>query len=168
MNREIIPRETIERRIFLIRGEKVMLDSDLAKLYGVSTGRLNEQVKRNKDRCPADFMFRLTKQEAGLLKSHFAISKGGRGGRRRSRPMAFSEQGVAMLSSVLRSKRAVQINIEIVRTFVQLRHLLSSNANLRRKIEQMGSEYDAQFAIVFDELRRLKTPPRRKKRPIGF
>ncbi len=167
MNREIIPRETIERRIFLIRGKKVMLDSDLAELYSVPTKRLNEQVRRNSVRFPEDFMFELTKDEARVLRSHFATSKKGRGGRR-YRPYAFTEQGVAMLSTVLKSEQAIKINIEIMRAFVQLRYLLSSNADLKRKVEAIELKYDAQFAIVFDELRHLKVPPLRKKRPIGF
>ena len=165
--RSIIPVERIEKRIYFIRGEKVMLDSDLAALYGVPTGRLNEAVKRNRDRFPDDFMFQLTGDEFDSLISQIAISKG-RGGSRH-RPYAFTEQGVAMLSSVLRSRRAVQVNVEIMRTFVRLRQLLSSNAALARKLLDLEKKYDSQFKIVFDAIRQLMIPPESKrKKPIGY
>src|SRR5206468_2052761 len=154
----------VERRILLIRGQKVMLDADLAKLYGVPTKSLNLAVKRNTERFPEDFMFQLTDDEAAGLRFHFETSKSGRGGRR-YRPYAFTEQGVAMLSSVLRSARAVQVNIAIMRTFVRLREMLLSNSDLARKLAALENKYDAQFKVVFDAIRELMqppTPPRRE------
>src|SRR5262249_8137581 len=139
----LVPLERVERKILLIRGEKVLLDADLAQLYGVSTKRLNEAVKRNRDRFPSDFMFQLTVEEAEALRSQFATSKS-RGGRRYL-AHAFTEQGVAMLSSVLRSKRAVQVNIQIMRTFVRLREMLASNAALAKKLDELERKYDRQF-----------------------
>ena len=168
--------ERIEQAILLIRGHRVLLDADLALLYGVSVGRLNESVKRNRHRFPDDFMFQLSEAEfqalktqvANLnLKSQFAISSSEWGGRRHP-PYAFTEQGVAMLSSVLRSKRAVEVNIQIMRTFVRLRELLASNAELSRKLEAMEKKYDAQFKIVFDAIRQLMKSPEPKTRKIGF
>lgn len=144
-----------------------MLDSDLAELYGVQTFRLNEQVKRNRIRFPHDFMFQLTPEEAKSLTSQFARSKRGRGGRR-TLPYAFSEQGVAMLSSVLRSDRAVQVNIAIMRAFVKLRGILASHADLARKLDEMERKYDARFKVVFDALRELMAPPSKPRRRIGF
>ncbi len=160
----------------MIRGHKVMLDADLADLYGVSVGRLNESVKRNRDRFPGDFMFQLSEAEFQNLKAHLsnlnlksqiAISSSGWGGRRHP-PYAFTEQGVAMLSSVLRSKRAVQVNIEIMRAFVRLRQILASNTQLARKLEALEKKYDAQFKVVFDAMRQLTTTPEPGKRKIGF
>ena len=159
--------ERIERSILLIRGHKVMLDSDLAKLYGVTTKRLNEQVRRNLSRFPKDFMFQLTESETELLRSQFATSKEGRGGRRYL-PYAFTEQGVAMLSSVLNSDRAIQVNIEIMRAFVRLRRMLATHADLARKLEALEKKYDAQFKVVFDAIRQLMAPSEPKKRPIGL
>ena len=168
--------EPIEHAILLIRGHTVLLDADLALLYGVSVGRLNESVKRNRHRFPDDFMFQLSEVEfQGLkaqvanlnLKSQFAISSSDWGGRRHS-PFAFTEQGVAMLSSVLRSKRAVDVNIEIMRTFVRLRQLLATSAELARKLEALENKYDAQFKVVFDAIRQLMKPPEPKNRKIGF
>jgi len=165
---ELIPVEMIERKIYLIRGHKVMLDSDLAELYGVETFNLNKAVKRNIDRFPSDFMFQLTIEEAETLRFQIGISKtGGRGGRRYL-PYVFTEQGVAMLSSVLNSKRAVHVNIAIMRAFVKLREMLASHKDLARKLEQMEKKYDAQFKVVFDAIRQLMTPPETKKRKIGF
>ena len=164
---ELVPPEHIERSILLIRGHKVMLDSDLAELYGVTTKRLNEQVRRNLSRFPDDFMFQLTESETHLLRSQFATSKEGRGGRR-YRPYAFTEQGVAMLSSVLNSEIAIKVNIEIMRAFVRLRRLLTSHADLARKLDSLERKYDAQFKVVFDAIRELMKPPESKKRPIGF
>ena len=149
---------TIERSIYSVRGERALLDADLATLYGVSTGRLNEQVKRNLVRFPSDFAFVLTLDEAEILKSQFAISSSAHGGRRK-RPWAFTEQGVAMLSSVLHSARAVQVNIEIMRAFVRLRQLLSTHADLARKLEELEQKYDGQFRVVFDAIRQLMAPP---------
>lgn len=164
----LVPAERIERAILLIRGHKVMLDADLADLYGVSVGRLNEAVKRNRVRFPDDFMFQLTRGEFTDLKSQFAISSSRWGGRRHP-PYAFTEQGVAMLSSVLRSKRAVRVNVEIMRAFVRLRQMLASHKELARKLEALEKRYDAQFKVVFDAIRELmapsEPPPRRR---IGF
>jgi hypothetical protein len=159
--------ERIERSILLIRGHKVLLDADLAALYGVTTKRLNEQVRRNRSRFPDDFMFELASEEAESLRSQFATSKRGRGGRRYA-PYVFTEQGVAMLSTVLNSERAIQVNIEIMRAFVRLRQMLASNAQLARKLADLEKKYDAQFKVVFDAIRQLMAPPDPKKRKIGF
>lgn len=142
-----------------------MLDRDLSRLYGVSTRELNQSVSRNKERFPVDFMFRLTNEELKDLKSHFVISSWGG---TRYAPRAFTEQGVAMLSSVLRSKRAVKVNIEIMRTFVKLRQMLASNAQLSRKLNALEKKYDVQFKAVFDAIRQLMTPLSAKKKQIGF
>ena len=164
----LIPVEVIEKRIYLIRGQKVMLDSDLAELYEVETSNLNKAVKRNIDRFPQDFMFQLTKKESESLRFQLGISKSeGRGGRRYP-PYAFTEQGVAMLSSVLRSKRAVQVNIEIMRAFVRLRQLLASNVELARKLESLEKKYDSKFRVVFDAIRQLMRPPESSRKQIGF
>ncbi len=167
--------ETIERKIYFIRGKKVMLDSDLAYLYGVSTGALIQAVKRNRDRFPNDLLYLLTREEVTALISQFVISKKGRGGRTKL-PHAFTEQGIAMLSSVLKSKRAVQVNIQIMRTFTKLRELLATHEDLRRKIEAIErnfskkfGEHDHQFEAVFDAINRLLEPAAKKrKRLIGF
>jgi hypothetical protein len=144
-----------------------LLDVHLAALYGVTTKRLNEQVRRNRARFPEDFMFQLTAEEVASLRSQFATSNKGRGGRRYA-PYAFTEQGVAMLSTVLNSERAIQVNIEIMRAFVRLRQMLTSNAQLARKVADLEKKYDAQFKVVFDAIRQLMTPPESKKRKIGF
>jgi hypothetical protein len=175
----------IERRIYLIRGEKVMLDSDLAALYGVPTKALNLAVRRNSTRFPSDFMFQLTQAETqglrlqigtsnkvarcGLpgLRFQNETSKSRRGGRRYL-PYAFTEQRVAMLSSVLRSPRAVQVNIAIMRTFVRLREILLSNADLARKLNALETKYDTQSKAVFDAIRELMVPPEKPPRQIGF
>ena len=154
--------KSIERSILLIRGHKVLLDADLAALYGVGTKRLNEQVKRNRSRFPQDFMFQVTQEEAESLRSQSATSKRGRGGRRYA-PFVFTEQGVAMLSTVLSSERAIQVNIEIMRTFVRLRQMLASNAQLARKLAELEKKYDAQFKVVFDAIRQLMAPPPRTR-----
>lgn len=159
--------ERIEKRIFLLRGLKVMLDSDLAQLYGVPTRRLNEQVRRNIRRFPSDLMFQLTREEAESLRSQNAISKGGRGGRRYA-PLAFTEQGVAMLSSVLNSERAIQVNIEIMRAFVRLRELIASHKDLAQRLDELEKKYDVKFRLVFDAIRELMTPPEPPRRRIGF
>jgi hypothetical protein len=157
-----------ERRILLLRGERVMLDVDLGALYGVATRALVQAVKRNPARFPPDFMFQLTAEEHDLLRSQTVTSKQGRGGRR-TPPYAFTEQGVAMLSSVLRSPRAVQVNVEIMRAFVRLREMLSTHADLARKLLALEKKYDAQFRVVFDAIRELMTPPHPKTRhTIGF
>jgi hypothetical protein len=165
--KELIPSERIERVIFLIRGHKVMLDVDLAKLYGVTVGRLNEAVKRNGKRFPGDFMFQLSLQELRNLKSQIAISSSRWGGRRHQ-PYAFTEQGVAMLSSVLNSERAVQVNIEIMRAFVRLRELIASNKGLAKRLDELERKYDAQFKVVFDAIRELMATPEPKRSRIGF
>ena len=166
--KELIPVEIIESKIYLIRGEKVMLDSDLAVLYEVKTFNLNKAVKRNIDRFPIDFMFQLTNEEAASLRFQIGMSKTeGRGGRRYL-PYVFTEQGVAMLSTVLNSERAVKVNIEIMRTFVRLRQMLASNAELSRKLQALEKKYDAQFKVVFDAIRQLMSPAVPKKSKIGF
>ncbi len=165
MKQNLMPIELIERKILFIRGKKVMLDRDLAELYEVPTKRLNEQVRRNKKRFPEDFMFRLTKREFKILKSHFATS---RWGGTRKLPYAFTEQGVAMLSSVLNSERAIQVNIEIMRVFTKLRKMALGYAGLKRKIEKLEKKYDAKFKIVFDAIRRLMVPPAKPHKKIGF
>jgi hypothetical protein len=160
--------EVIERRIYLIRAHKVILDRDLAELYEVPTFRLNEAVKRNRQRFPDDFMFQLTKEEAEFLTSQFAMSKPGRGGRR-TLPYVFTEQGVAMLSSVLNSERAIEVNIVIMRTFVRLRSILATHKNLAAKLEALEKKYDQRFRVVFDILRQLTEPgPVPKKGTMGF
>jgi phage regulator Rha-like protein len=160
-----IPEETIEAKILLIRRKKVMLDRDLAVLYGVETKRLKQQVNRNIERFPDDFMFQLTREEFNNLKSQIATSSWGG---LRYLPYAFTEQGVAMLSSVLNSKRAVQVNIQIMRTFIKLREMLLAHKELRQKIETMEREYDYQFKIVFDAIKKLLEPPEKPKGKIGF
>jgi hypothetical protein len=161
--------ERIESKIFLIRGQKVMLDIDLAALYEVEVRALNQAVKRNIDRFPGDFMFQLTAEEAALLRSQFVILKTGRGKHRKFLPHAFTEQGVAMLSSVLHSDRAIGVNIEIMRTFVRLRKMLASNADLAGKLAELEKKYDAQFKVVFDAIHELMTPPSQSaRRRIGF
>ncbi|MHB1463715.1 MAG: ORF6N domain-containing protein [Thermoleophilia bacterium] len=163
----LVTLERIETHIFLIRGQKVLLSPHLAELYGVEPRVLVQAVKRNIERFPKDFMFQLSDEEYAGLKSQFVISSWG--GSRRAAPYAFTEQGVAMLSSVLRSKRAVQVNIEIMRAFVRLRRMLASNEELSRKLDALEQKYDAQFKAVFDAIRELMAPPRpKKKQPIGF
>jgi len=166
---EIIPVEIIEKKIYLIRGHKVMLSTDLAKLYGVEVRVLVQAVKRNIERFPEDFMFQLSREEYDNLKSQIVTSSWG--GARRSRPYAFTEQGVAMLSSVLKSERAIQVNIAIMRAFVKLREILSTHkelayklAELERKIER----HDEEIKAIFDAIRQLMTPPEKPKRRIGF
>lgn len=163
----IIPAERIQQCILFLRGDKVIPDRDLAELYGVGTKRLNEAVKRNMERFPPDFMFQLTDQEAERLRSQFATSNEGRGGVRYN-PYAFTEQGVAMLSSVLRSKQAVEVNIAIMRTFVQLRRILADNAMLRKKIESLETKYDEQFQQVFAVLKAMIAEDEKPKPQIGY
>ena len=159
--------QRIERAILVIRGQKVMLDFDLAALYRVSTKRLNEQVKRNRNRFPKGFMFRLTPEEASLLRSQFATSNVKRGGRR-TPPYAFTEYGAVMLASVLRSRIAVLASIQVVRAFVRQRELLASHTELARKLDALENRYDAQFKDVFDAIRALMEPEPRRSRRIGF
>lgn len=169
-SRLLIPAERIERAILLIRGHKVMLDSDLASLYGVGTKVLNQAVKRNLDRFPEDFMFQLSDEELRNWRSQIVTSNPAAKMGVRRKPYAFTEQGVAMLSSVLSSPRAVTVNIEIMRAFVRLRRLLASNAELARKLDALEKKYDAQFKVVFDAIRQLMQPPAppAKRRRIGF
>ncbi len=163
---DIIPAERVERAILHIRGHRVILDRDLAEMYGVKTKRLKEQVGRNRERFPEDFLFILTEKEVTNLRSQFATSSWGG---HRYAPMAFTEQGVAMLSSVLRSKRAVQVNIAIMRAFVKLRQMLASNAELARKLEELEAKYDGQFQVVFEAIRQLmEAPEETPKRITGF
>jgi hypothetical protein len=163
----LIPAERIEKAIYFIRGEKVMLDSDLASLYGVETKAVNRAAKRNLKRFPSDFMFQLTSEELAALKYQIGTSKEGRGGRR-YRPYAFTEQGVAMLSSVLSSERAVLVNVEIMRAFVNLRRMLASNAELSRRFAELESKYDRKFGVVFEAIRQLMSPPLTARKQIGF
>lgn len=164
----------IEKRIFVVRERQVMLDEDLADLYGVETKRLIEQVKRNADRFPADFMFRLTKEEVAALRSQNATSNAGHGGRRYA-PYVFTEQGVAMLSGVLRSKRAAAVNVEIMRTFVELRRAASSYSAIEKRLGELEREtgarlgqHDSQLQEIFEALRQLISSPLRRKHPVGF
>ncbi len=187
----------IEHKIYYVRGKKVMLDRDLAEMYGVTTGRLNEAVKRNKSRFPSDFMFHLNAQETKVwtplltsqnlrsqsvtsssrsqiatldnhaLISQFAISKHGRGGVTKA-PFVFTEQGVAMLSSVLNSERAIQVNIAIMRTFTKIREMIATNKDLREKIEKLEKKYDGQFAVVFDAIKRLLAVHTKEPTTISF
>ena len=171
----LVPAERIERSILVIRGQKVMLDLDLAELYGVETKVLNQAVKRNLERFPDDFMFQLNDAEFDNLRCHFGtsslrsqiVTSNSKGGRR-CRPYAFTEQRVAMLSSVLHSKRAVQVNIEIMRAFVKLRQMIASNVELSQKLEELEKKYDSQFKTVFEAIRQLMSEPTKKKHPIGF
>ncbi len=156
----------IERSIRLIRGDKVILDEDLAELYGVETKKLIQAVKRNIERFPVDFMFQLTNQEFANLKFQFGTSS--QWGGRRTPPYAFSEQGVAMLSSVLHSSRAVQVNVEIMRTFVRLRRILASHADLAERLEELEQKYDAQFRAVFDAIRQLMQAEGKERKAVGF
>jgi hypothetical protein len=167
---ELIAAPAIEKRIFIVRERQVMLDEDLADLYGVETKRLVEQVKRNLERFPEDFMFQLRKDEAAALRSQIATSNVGRGGRRYA-PYVFTEQGVAMLSSVLRSKTAIAVNIEIMRAFVELRWVASSYAAIEKRLEEIERElggHDEQLHQIFKTLRQLISPPGRPKHPVVF
>ena len=166
---ELVPVDVIKERIFLIRGKKVMLDRDLAELYGVPTRRLNEQVKRNKKRFPRDFMYQLTNKEVASLKSQFATSSWG--GARRALPYAFTEQGIAMLSSVLNSDRAVQVNIAIMRAFVKIREMVAAHTEIAKRldaVERKVGSHDKEIKAVFDVIRRMIVEPVKKKPPIGF
>jgi hypothetical protein len=165
----LAPLERIENAIRFIRGQKVLLDSDLARLYGVETRALNQAVKRNGDRFPEDFMFQLSPEEAAAFlrtRSQFVILK--RGENLKYRPYAFTEQGVAMLSGVLHSDRAVRVNVEIMRAFVRLRKLLATNAELNHKLESLEKKYDARFRMVFDVIRQLMSATDGQRAEIGF
>lgn len=165
MSTSIVVQERIEKKILLLRGQRVMLDTDLAELYGVETKALKRAVKRNRERFPKDFCFQLSAKEFDDLRYHFGASSWGG---TRYLPLAFTEQGVAMLSSVLRSRRAIQVNIAIMRAFVRLRELLATNKDLARKLEELEKKYDKQFAVVFEAIRQLMQPPEPPKRQIGF
>jgi len=168
ITRQTLPDETIMSKIYLIRGQKVMLDKDLAELYQVETKRLNEQVKRNADRFPGDFMFQLTPEEFENLKSHFATSSWG--GTRKP-PFAFTEQGVSMLSGVLNSKIAIQVHIQIIRIFTRMRELLLTNKDILIKLEKLENnvkENSEDIATIFKALKQLLTPPKTKRALIGF
>ena len=169
MRKASVAIKNVAAAICLARGQKVMLDFDLAQLYGVTTGNLNKAVKRNRERFPADFMFRLTAEEAERLIFHFGISKD-RGGRRHL-PYAFTEQGVAMLSSVLKSERAVKVNVAIMRAFVKLREALETNRELARKfseLEKRVGQHDDEISEIIDAIRQLMAPPAKPRREIGF
>ena len=162
----VISVDVIATKILLMRGKRVMLDRDLAKLYEVDTRQLTRQVRRNIDRFPEDFTFQLTKEELQNLMCQFGTSSWGG---TRKLPYAFTEQGVAMLSGVLHSKRAIRVNIQIMRAFTQLRRMLLTNVDLRRKLEEMEKKYDKQFIIVFKAIKKLlEPPPIKEKRIIGF
>lgn len=166
---DLVPIEVIVRKILAIRKQKVMRDKDLAELYDVKTKVLLQAVKRNIKRFPEDFMFQLTKEEYNDLRSQFVtLKKSGRGKHRKYLPYVFTEQGVAMLSSVLNSERAITINIQIIRTFTKLREMALSYKELKTKIEKMESKYDKQFRIVFQALKQLIEPSKKKKVKIGF
>jgi hypothetical protein len=165
-----VPMERVENRILTIRGHRVMLDAELAVLYGVTTGALNQAVKRNAERFPGDFMFRLTVEEGAHLKSRIVISNGW-GGRRRSLPLAFTEQGVAMLSGVLNSSRAIQVNVAIMRAFVRMREAMSSDRELARRLDSLEKKYaahDVRIREIFDAIRGLMEPPKIPRRRIGY
>ena len=170
MNEDVVlPAEQVENIILLVRGQKVILDRDLAKLYGVTTGNLNKAVKRNIDRFPNDFMFQLTTEEYKSLRFRFGIFK--KGQHSKYLPYAFTEQGVAMLSSVLKSKRSIEVNIAIMRTFVRLREMLATHKELSRKfafLEQRIEGHDEQIQAIFEAIRQLMAPPDKPKRKIGY
>jgi len=169
MENEIITSEEILSRIYVIRGKRVMLDRDLAELYRVETKRLKESVKRNIERFPEDFMFQLTKQDLEILRSQIAtLKRQGRGQHSKYPPYAFSEHGILMLSSVLRSDRAIQVNINIMRAFTQVRDMITNHKDLVQRIDEMEQKYDDNFRIVFDAIRQLVNPPEGKKSKIGF
>ncbi len=163
--KSLVPLDVIEKKILLIGGKKVMLDKDLAGLYGVSTGNLNKAVNRNKERFPEDFMVQLSLEEFSNLKFHFGTSSWGG---TRKLPRAFTEQGIAMLSSVLNSKRAIQVNIAIMRAFVQLREMMSTHKDLARKLSDLEKKYDGQFQIVFEAIRQILEVEQKPKKRIGF
>jgi hypothetical protein len=166
----LIPAARVERTILAVRGHNVILDRDLADLYGVELRVLNQAVRRNLQRFPDDFMFQLSVEEVESLRSQIVILKAGRGQHRKYRPYAFAEQGVAMLSSVLHSDRAIEVNIAIMRAFVRLREIISTHKDLARKLDELEKKYDENFCVVFEAIRQLMAPPSPpiKKRRIGF
>ena len=164
----LIPYEAIERRLLLIRGQKVILDGDLAALYGVTTKRLNEQVKRNQKRFPADFMFALTLQEIAILRSQFATSSWGGA---RHRPFVFTEHGAIMAASVLNSPRAIEASVYVVRAFVRMRQAIESDREWAKKMEELEAKvgtHDEELKLIFEALKQLMATPEKKKKPIGF
>ncbi|HEV8427599.1 MAG TPA: ORF6N domain-containing protein [Pyrinomonadaceae bacterium] len=168
-----VPAKSVEQSILVVRSQKVILDRTLARFYGVSTKVLNQAVKRNPDRFPPDFMFQLTMEEARALqvkdsRSQIVTLKQARGKNLKYRPYAFTEHGILMLSSVLRSERAVKVNIQIMRTFVRLREMLPTTARLSKRLTALELKYERRFKVVFDEIRRLVTPPAKNRNPIGF
>jgi hypothetical protein len=163
----LIPVEQIEKSILTIRGQRVILDADLAAIYGVTTARLNQQVRRNRDRFPADFAYLLTQQQLASLMLQNATSKTGRGGRRKL-PYVFTEYGTVMAANVLNSPTAVQASILVVRAFVRMREMLSAHTELARKIDEMERKYDTQFRTIFDAIRQLMSPPPTSRKQIGF
>ena len=163
----LLPLELVTHRVKVLRGQRVIVDADLAALYGVETKTLNRAVQRNSERFPADFMFQLDRQELANLMCQIGTSSSQHGGTRKL-PYAFTEQGVAMLSSVLRSERAVQVNIQIMRAFVQMRRVLIEHKELATKLNALERKYDENFRVVFDAIRQLMAPPVEKKRKIGF
>jgi hypothetical protein len=166
-SKAIVKRELIESRILSLRGHKVMIDADLAEIYGVPTKRLNEQVKRNIERFPVDFMFQLNEEEAENLRSQFATSSASHGGRR-TRPYAFTEHGAIMAANVLNSPQAVEMSVFVVRAFVKLREMLIAHKDLELKLAALEMKYDTQFKVVFDAIRQLMIAPESKRRKIGF
>ena len=162
----ITSQEIIQNMIFIIRGKKVMLDYDLSSLYGVETKQLKRAVRRNLSRFPSDFMFELTEDENASLRRQFGTLK--RGQHSKYSPFVFTEQGVAMLSSVLNSERAIQVNIDIMRTFTKLREIIAIHKDLKKKFEEMEQKYDKQFQIVFAELKKLMEEPQKPKGKLGF
>lgn len=166
--KSLVPVERITHSILFLRHQKVILDADLAMLYGVETRVLNQSVRRNLERFPKDFMFRLTRKEADFLRSQFVILKAGSGRHQKYLPYAFTEQGVAMLSSVLHSSRAVRVNIEIMRAFVRLRRVLESHGELAKRLDALETKYDGQFGTVFQAIRELMSPKMPARRRIGF
>src|SRR2546422_10949670 len=166
--KDLIPTDRIEQAIFLIRGQKVILDDDLARLYGVTTKRLNEQIKRNRQRFPDDFMFQLNLQEVRGLRSHFATLKSGSGRHRKYLPYAFTEHGAIMAANVLNSHRAIEASVYVVRVFVRLRELIASNKDLSQRLDELEKKYDSQFKVVFDAIRELMAPTPPSQPRIGF
>ena len=168
-NKTVLPLEVIEKKIYFLRGQKVILDSDLAELYGVETKRLNEQVKRNRARFPKDFMFQLTQEETKTwqrLRSQFATLK--RGYNIKYRPFAFTEHGAIMAATVLNSPTAIEMSVFVVRAFIKLREMLTAHKDLANKLAELENKYDSQFKIVFDAIRALMAEPEKPKRTIGF
>ena len=167
----LVPAQDITRAILVLRGQRVLLDAELATLYGVTTKRFNEQVRRNRERFPEDFMFQLTAEESGSLRSQIATLKAGRGQHRKYRPYAFTEHGAIMAATILNSPRAIEMSVYVVRAFVQLRELLSSNKELARRFAQLEAridKHDEAIAAILSAIRQLMHPPTRKRRGIGF